>query len=146
MTISRGMSYQAISLEQCEDDKEQMNSPWMPMPKLFSVEDLVEYKVLDPKLVKSARHTEIDSVHKLKVWTIVPRPGKSEGKTILKGRWVDINKDDDSRPNYRSRYMGKEIKRGSKSSFIAEFFTAMPPLQGARYPARDGQTSDWRFQ
>ena len=33
-----------------EDDKEQMNSPWEPYPKLFSVDELVKYKVLDPKL------------------------------------------------------------------------------------------------
>ena len=46
----------------------------------------------------------------MKIWELVPRPGKDAGKLVLKGRWVDINKADDENPNYRSRYVAKEIK------------------------------------
>ena len=89
--------------------------------------------MLDPSLVRKARDSELEFINKLKVWDIVPRPPKNSGELIIKGRWVDINKGDESVPNYRSRYVGKEIKKGSKSSFIAEFFAAMPPLQGCKF-------------
>jgi hypothetical protein len=52
----------------------------------------------------------------MNVFDEVERP---KDRPVLKGRWVDINKGDDSRPNYRSRYVGKEIKRGAEGSLVA---------------------------
>eukprot|EP00974_Lingulodinium_polyedra_P019048 1842912-Lingulodinium_polyedra.AAC.1 len=62
------------------------------------------------------------------VWGLIPRPPASSGIKVLKGRWADVNRGDESRPNYRSRYVAKEIKRGAKSSLVADFCAAMPPL------------------
>eukprot|EP00973_Karenia_brevis_P011552 1561935-Karenia_brevis.AAC.1 len=62
-----------------------------------------------------------------------PKTGKSDGKLVLKGRWVDVNKGDDLNPNYRSRYVAKEIKKGAKSSLVAEYFAAMPPIAGCKF-------------
>ena len=67
------------------------------------------------------------------MWEIIPRPVKSEGKIVLKGRWIDVNKGDDERPIYRSRYVAKEIKKGARSSLVVAYFAAMPPLQGCKF-------------
>ena len=81
-----------------------------------------------PDLVRQARASELEFIQELGVWKIVPRHELPEGTVVVKGRWVDINKGDADRPNYRSRYVAKEIKKGSKGSLVAEFFAAMPPL------------------
>ena len=95
--------------------------------------DDISGKVLDKSLVQEARRTELKFIDQMNVWRIVRRPGKLSGKIVLKGRWVDVNKVDEYRPNYRSRYVAKEIKKGVRSSFVAEFFAAMPPLQGCKF-------------
>ena len=69
----------------------------------------------------------------MKVWEIVDRPPANLKKLVLKGRWVDVNKGDELRPNYRSRYVAKEIKRGVRTSLVAEYFAAMPPIHGCRF-------------
>ena len=45
---------------------------------------------------------------------------------------MDVNKGGDANPNYRSRYVGREIKGGSKTALVAEFFAAMPPLSSSK--------------
>ena len=94
--------------------------------------DDISGKMLDTALLREARRIELACIEKMTVWELVPRLAKSAGKLLRRGRWVDINTGDDERPRYRSRYVGKEIKRGAKNSFVAEFFAAMPPLQGCK--------------
>ena len=65
---------------------------------------------LEPEKVVRARKEEVDFIRKMGVWQEVDRPSD---KPVLKGRWVDINKGDEDHPIYRSRYVGKEIKKGS---------------------------------
>eukprot|EP00435_Cladocopium_sp_Y103_P040755 s116_g11.t1 len=97
----------------------------------FFAEKYAEYyddisgRELDPEMVVKARREEVEFIRKMKVWQEVDRP---KDKPVLKGRWVDINKGDEEKPQYRSRYVGKEIKKGSKGALVADFFAAMPPL------------------
>lgn len=88
---------------------------------------------LDPGLVREARSSEIDFVQKMGVWREIDRPPKDSGITVLKARWVDINKGDEAVPVHRSRYVAKEIKKGARSALVADFFAAMPPLSSSKF-------------
>ena len=60
-----------------------------------------------------------------------------------KGRWVDVNKGDDANPNYRSRYVAKEIKAIYGGNQREDVFAAMPPLESlklliSKTASRDG--------
>ena len=92
--------------------------------------DNVSGKYLDPRLVAQARKEEIDVIDEMKVWIRVPRP---TDKPVLKGRWVDIDKGDADEPNYRSRYVAKDINKGPKSRVIAQYFAAMPTLSSFKF-------------
>ena len=84
-------------------------------------------------------------IDELDVWEEIPRP---KHEKVIGGRWVDINKGDEANPTYRSRYVGKELKKAGKGSSINEFFAAMPPMsnfkallalaQAKRYPDEQG--------
>eukprot|EP00973_Karenia_brevis_P035869 4948851-Karenia_brevis.AAC.1 len=75
------------------------------------------------------------------VWEVVPRPSD---QPVLKGRWVDVKKGDESSPNYRSRYVAKEIKKGTRSSLVAEYFAAMPPIHGCKFLFVLAMTQQWQ--
>ena len=63
---------------------------------------------LDPELVREARRQEIDFVTKMKVYDKVPRSvAVRAGKRVIGVRWIDINKGDSIRVNYRSRMVAK---------------------------------------
>ena len=72
---------------------------------------------------------EIESINKMGVWKIGPRPPKGSPTKVVRGRWVDIGKG----KIYRSRFVAMEIKGGVKSAFAPEFFTAMPPLSSSKF-------------
>ena len=60
--------------------------------------------------VTVARKPEIEYAEKKPVWKKIPRwEAKEKGWKIIMPRWVDINKGDDEKPNYRSRMVGKEF-------------------------------------
>ena len=71
-------------------------------------------KPLDPKLVRMAREDEIKGALSHNVWTKVPTKEcyDKTGKAPIGTRWVDINKGDEERENYRSRVVGKEFNDG----------------------------------
>ena len=50
------------------------------------------------------------------------------GKAPIGCRWIDINKGDDEKPEYRSRLVAKEINRSPN----AEMFAATPPLEAKK--------------
>ena len=50
------------------------------------------------------------------------------GKQPIGSKWIDINKGDAKSPNYRSRLVAKEIKRGPSD----EMFAATPPLEAKK--------------
>ena len=53
---------------------------------------------------------------------------KEKGWKIVRSRWIDINKGDDLKPNYRSRMVGKEFN----DSELDGLFAATPPLEALR--------------
>ena len=93
--------------------------------------DDVTGKSLNPKEVVKARAQEMQYVHDLKVYEIatVDECHRVTGRVPIKSRWIDINKGDDSNPNYRSRWVAKEFR--TNDDF--ELFAATPPLDALRY-------------
>ena len=67
----------------------------------------------------------------MNVWTKVYREEclRVTGKPPVKLRWIDVNKGDDTCPNYRSRIVAKEIKKDLRP----ELFAATPPLEYIKY-------------
>eukprot|EP00973_Karenia_brevis_P085502 11864070-Karenia_brevis.AAC.1 len=57
------------------------------------------------------------------VYTKVPR-SQVRGP-IITTRWLDVNKGDESNPDYRSRLVGREIKKDTRM----DRFAATPPLE-----------------
>ena len=51
------------------------------------------------------------------------------GKAPVASRWLDRNKGDARRPNFRSRYVAKGLNRGMRG---IDLFAATPPLEGLR--------------
>ena len=87
--------------------------------------DDISGKVLDSQGVQQARRDEIKIIETMKVWEKIPRSQIPAGMKTIGTRWVDVNKQDEENPLYRSRLVGQEIKRGSG---VDEFFAAMPSL------------------
>ena len=85
--------------------------------------------MLDPHEVSKARKVEIDYAGKKPVWSKMPREvAKANGWKIIKPRWIDIDKGDEDKPNYRSRMVGKEFN----DKEIDGLFAATPSLEGLR--------------
>ena len=87
-------------------------------------------KILDPEMVKRARQEEMDVFTKHNVFTFVPLSEcyTATGKGPIGTRWVDINKNDDANPEYRSRCVAQEIKRGHGD----EQFAGTPPWEAKK--------------
>ena len=82
-------------------------------------------KELLAEKVEKARQDEIDIVESMGVWEKIPRSKVPKGTKIIGTRWVDVNKQDETNPLYRTRLVAQEIKRGSG---FDELFAAMPSL------------------
>ena len=52
------------------------------------------------------------------------------GKQPIGSKWLDTNKGDESGPNYRSRLVAQDIRRGPNE----DIFAATPPLQANKCP------------
>ena len=91
--------------------------------------DDISGKVLDSQGVQQARRDEIKIIETMKVWEKIPRSQIPPGMKTIGTRWVDVNKQDEENPLYRSRLVGQEIKRGSG---FDEFFAAMPSLSALK--------------
>ena len=78
----------------------------------------------------AARKLETQYAEKKPVWGKTKRSlaKKKRGRTIVKSRWIDINKGDDANPNYRSRMGRKEFNNGE----LEGLFAATPPLEALR--------------
>ena len=61
--------------------------------------------------MKKARAMEMDYFTSRDVYTKMPREEafRRMGKAPISVKWVDVNKGDDSEPNYRSRLVAGEI-------------------------------------
>ena len=100
-----------------EDNVEEMNTAW---DDVFGAE-------LNPMEVKKARKEEIEYVRKMKLYTKVPIEEcyATIGRAPITARWVDINKGDKVNPNYRSRFVAREINTHERDNL----FAGTPPLE-----------------
>ena len=99
-------------------------------PELEEYVDDVSGVSLEPEKVRTARRTEIDFMHGFAVYEKVPYE-QSEGKVKIALRWCGVNNGDRGRPEYRSRFVGKELKR--RDPMMDGTFAATPPLESPKY-------------
>merc|ERR1711873_169630 len=73
-------------------------------------------KPLNPELVKRARLEEMGELAKHRVYEKVPisECWNKTGSGPIGTRWVDVNKGDDSKPDYRSRLVAKELNTNKR--------------------------------
>ena len=87
---------------------------------------------LDPNLVRAARQKELETIREFKVYVKVPisEAYSTTGKPPIGCKWVDTNKGDAQRPNYRSRLVAKEFRFQDPGK--EDTFAATPPLEALR--------------
>ena len=92
--------------------------------------DEVSGKPLDPVKVQEARAEEIDYAYRYNVWTEtdIAECYQQTGKGPISSRWIDLDKGDIDRPNYRSRLVIQEVRQ----SHTQAIFAATPPLESIR--------------
>ena len=92
--------------------------------------DDVSGEELQPELVKQARKDEITYFRSMGVYDKVPMTECRErtGKAPIAVRWVDVNKGDNEKPNYRSRLVAKEFKTDVRP----DLYAATPPSECLR--------------
>ena len=80
-------------------------------------------------LVHIARKQEMDFFAKIPVWIKVPKKKSFErtGRPPISARWIDVNMADEQDPNYRSRYVARQLKALDRSR--ACYFAPAPPLE-----------------
>lgn len=84
---------------------------------------------LDKELATRARKLEMDFFKKMKAHSKVERSvAKQLGAKVITTRWIDTNKGDESKPDYRARLVGREIKIDDRP----DLFAATPPLESLR--------------
>ena len=81
-------------------------------PTEYEAFDDVSGEPLDPKMVMSARKEELTYFDDMGVYeyATVEECWKATGHSPIGTRWIDINKGDTAKPNYRSRLVAKEFK------------------------------------
>ena len=96
----------------------------------YEAYDDVSNEVLIPSLVMAARKEELDYFKSMKVYEYAPIAEclKVTGKAPIGTRWIDTNKGDSTRPNYRSRLVAKEFKVKEQP----ELYAATPPTECMR--------------
>ena len=82
--------------------------------------------MLDRELATKARKLEMDFFKKMGVYSKVRR---EKWMKVITTKWIDTNKGDDRVPDYRSRLVGREIKRDRR----LDLFAATPPLESLRF-------------
>lgn len=89
--------------------------------------DEVSGQALNSKLVAEAKAEELDYAARYNVWDLVPvsECWRETGAGPIGSRWININKGDEERPNYRSRLVIQEVRH----SGIEAIFAATPPLE-----------------
>jgi hypothetical protein len=89
-------------------------------------------QVLKDELVRAARAQELGYFAQKGVWEKRPRQECYEKtkKSPISVRWVDVNKQDDFNPTYRSRLVARQMKALDKSG--ACYFAPTPPIEALR--------------
>ena len=88
-------------------------------------------------MVKVERQKEIDWLHANEVYQKVPieECWRVTGKPPIKLLWIDSNKGDDVKPNYRSRVVVREVRKKGPDGRVlpdAELFSGTPPLEAMK--------------
>ena len=85
---------------------------------------------LDPKLLRAARQEELQYFKDMKVYEYaqVSECLKATGRPPIGVRWVDTNKGDRAKPNYRARLVAKEYRVEARP----DLFAATPPTECMR--------------
>ncbi len=103
--------------------------PHVTLYQEFDFVDDVSGKPLNHSLATEARRLEIEFFRKMQVYEKVPRwRAAQEGCKVITTRWIDVNKGDSQRPNYRARLVGRELKLDNR----LDLFAATPPLESLR--------------
>ena len=115
----------------CQDDESEVMAVEYEPETWKRYWDDMSGKELKADLVEAARAEEIATVKKMHVWVKVDREQcfRETGRPPIKLRWVDVNKGDCSKPNYRSRIVAKEIKTHNRP----DLFAATPPIENIKY-------------
>ena len=118
MKAARDVEEKYKTIEENLDD--QLEEAW----------DDVSGAQLDPKVVKLARQEEVDYIHKMNLYIKVPvkECHQKTGKGPISVRWIDVNKGDTERPNYRSRLVAREINTHKRD----DLFAATPPFEALK--------------
>ena len=89
-------------------------------------DDVKNYQPLIKDKVIAARRLEIDFFKKMGVYSKVPRSiARDKNAKVITTRWIDTNKGDKTNTDYRSRLVGREIKKDTR----LDLFAATPPLE-----------------
>lgn len=96
--------------------------------------DTVTGTPLETSKVLAARAEEMAWIEKQGIYVVVDEQEcwDETGKPPITLKWVDKNKGDDSRPNYRSRLVVREVKKKGQELAEHEHFSAMPPLEALK--------------
>ena len=119
------MKMEAHSPHECEQEHQRK---WEELYKdVVFVDDVHDSKELRTDFVIKARQLEMEFFKKMGVYEKVPRT-TAKGHRITSIRWVDTNKGDQERPDYRSRLVGREIKKDNR----LDLSSATPPLEAMK--------------
>ena len=111
--------------EHCDDD---LAAAW----------DDVDGRELDPEKVKQARMVEVQYYRDMGTHIEVPLAEcwRETCKAPIKVRWIDHNKGDSTRENYRSRLVCRQFNTGRDM----DLFAGTPPLEAMRMVISDATT------
>ena len=95
-----------------------------------AIYDEVSGVMLDAKVVKVARETELEFIDKKPLHELMRTALAWEvaWKPPISTRWVDINKGNYDNPEYRSKWVARQVK----VSETTEFFAATPPWEAVK--------------
>jgi len=80
---------------------------------------------LDKGLAVKARQTEMTYFKERGVYT---KEARRLGMKVISTRWLDVNKGDDVKRDYRARLVGRELNLSKRN----DLFAATPPLESLR--------------
>ena len=93
-------------------------------------DDMNDMRPLNWDMAVKARKLEMDFFRKMGVYKKVPwEEAKKLGCKVITTKWLDTNKGDEQKPNYRSRLVGRELKFDKR----LDLFSATPPLETLKF-------------
>ena len=120
---------------EAEDNREEYYEGWFPKEENQEVVyESVTGVQLELEKVLKARREELDWIHKAEVYCKVPLEMCHEetGREPISLKWVDRNKGDQIKENFRSRLVVREIKKQHGALPVHESTSSMPPLEAAK--------------